>query len=165
MRKELLVGLAQLYQIAAVRRAELGIWAADRQPVLLWGPRVPRVPEEETLPEIAKRQLSPSHSVKQMGTRPGLFWQEMVTRYAQTPTATRIVFLTDGGNDAPGDLPQLREAIKQLGANPNLSAAVLGVLPEHKAWLEREFRAAFGSRLEIGGPEEVLPVIRGWIDR
>jgi hypothetical protein len=157
MRETLLMGLHQIYQEAAISGRSLAIWAADAKPVLLWGPRIP---EEEYLPEGVKKGLDPSQQPVIRGTRPGLLWAELADRHASSTVPIQIDYLTDGGNDAPGDLSRLREAVQRLSHNPQVSVAILGVLPEHKTWLEKEFRPAFGDRLSIGGPEEILDEVR-----
>lgn len=160
LRNEFNAVVADAHDAILNRNQVLAVWAVDREAVCLFGPRVP---QDDRLPPRVYQELGVGASPStERGTRPALFWEEMATRVSNHPGPARLLYLTDGGNDFPADLPRIQAAASTLGNQPRCFVTIAGIRPDQRSWIERAFHP-LGSRLQIAARGEEHAALEVWL--
>lgn len=155
-------GVVSLFGATQDRGRQLAVWAVDRKSVCLYGPLIP---DCDRLPPEVYQELQPRPRSSATITRPALFWEEMAREYGSVDKQIRIAYFTDGGNDVADDLPRVRKAAEKLALNKNIWVAIIGLQPDERTWIRRDFQL-FGSRLATAGPgEEAQAALDAWLAR
>ena len=85
----------------------------------------------------------------------------MAQKYGDGTQDVTIVYLTDGGNDWADEDAEIPPVLAKLAGNPLVRVAVVGVNPELKPLLEKQF-AVFGNRAVIRGRDATPDQLAGW---
>lgn len=142
----------------------LAFWFVDRTATCGFGPKRIISDDDADISKIYDAFKTPTNK-NGTRTRPLMLWQQMADKYSDTidspKQAITIVYLTDGGNDWADEAGKIPPLLARLAENPLVRVAVVGVNPELKPVIEKQF-TAFGNRTVVWGRDATPDQVAKW---